>query len=241
MNKIEQLSDLFKGLTCVDLSPTLENDIPRWPTHPPLVINQTCTHEHDGVYIQTVFMPEHIGAHVDAPAHLVPKMQEVTIEKFPSDCLFGRAVLYNIKDYDPQPGQRITAEEILQLEEKMGYKAEEGDIVLLNFGWDKYWTTGKDWKYYAKNQPGFAEDAAKLFADRKVAVVASDTVASDTPVVDGEEHFSYGHHVHWLPNKILIIEGLANLDNIPFESYFIATPLKIKNGSGSPIRPMAFF
>lgn len=241
MNKIEHLSSLLNEMECVDLTPLLENDIPRFPTHPPLVINQTCTHEHDGVYIQTIFMPEHIGAHVDAPAHLVPAMQHVTIETYPANRLFGKAVLYNLVELGARQGDKITAAHILKLEESMTRIAGEGDIVLLNFGWAKYWTTTVDWKFYAKNQPGFTEDAAKLFADRKVSVIGTDTIAADTPIINGITHYSYGHSKHWLPNDILIIEGLVNLDKIPEESYFVATPLKIKNGSGSPIRPMVFF
>ena len=66
---LTQLVELLTEFDVVDLSPTLENDIPRWPTHPPLVIQPTVTHAHDGYYCQTVFMGEHTGAHVDAPAH----------------------------------------------------------------------------------------------------------------------------------------------------------------------------
>lgn len=36
-----------------------------------------------------------------------------------------------------------------------------------------------------------------------------------------------------------MIEELKNLDKLPTVCYFVATPLKIKNGSGSPIRPFA--
>ena len=45
---------------------------------------------------------------------------------------------------------------------------------------------------------------------------------------------------HLLPNGELIIEMLTNLDKLSLRSLFVATPLKIKEGSGSPIRPLAF-
>lgn len=121
----------------------------------------------------------------------------------------------------------------------MGTAAGEKEIVLLDFHWFRHWTTGADWKYYAKNEPGLAEDAVRLFAERKVRAVGSDTIACDTPVIAGEELESYGHHMHWLPNHILIMEELKNLDKLPVRSYFVAVPLKIRNGSGSPIRPFA--
>ena len=239
MDKLQQLHTLMEGLTVVDLSPTLEKDIPRWPTHPPLVVEQTVTHGHDGYYCQTVFMGEHTGAHVDAPAHLVPTMMEDTIETFPANALFGPAVVYPLDQCGKKPGERIAVEEILALEKEMGQAVGEGEIALLNFGWFQYWTTGAEWKYYAKNSPGLSQEAAQLFFERKVKAVGSDTIACDTPVLDGEEYHSYGHHNYWLPNRILMMEELENLDKLPSRCYFMAIPLKIKNGSGSPIRPLA--
>lgn len=238
-NTIRRFLDLLNEFEVVDLSPTLENDIPRWPTHPPLVIQPTVTHAHDGYYCQTIFMGEHTGAHVDAPAHQVPAMMESTIETYPADYICGRAVVYDLGSLNAKPGQRITREQILGLEERMSVRAGERDIVLLNYDWFRYWTTQGDWKYYAKNEPGLAEDAVALFAERKVRAVGSDTIACDTPVIAGEELESYAHHMHWLPNHILIMEELQNLEKLPEECYFVAVPLKIKNGSGSPIRPFA--
>ena len=238
-NIMREFLQMLKQFDVVDLSPTLENDIPRWPTHPPLVIQPTVTHAHDGYYCQTIFMGEHTGAHVDAPAHQVSAMMDSTIETYPADYICGRAVVYNLGSLNAKPGQRITADQILALEEGMSVKAEAEDIVLLNYGWFRYWTLGGDWKYYAKNEPGLSQDAVKLFADRGVRAVGSDTIACDTPVIAGEEMESYAHHMYWLPNHILIIEELRNLDQLPEECYFVATPLKIKNGSGSPIRPFA--
>ncbi|MDY3618762.1 cyclase family protein [Agathobaculum sp.] len=237
---ITSLRELLTQCEAVDLSPVLENDIPRWPTHPPLVIQPTVNWKHDGYYCQTVFMGEHTGAHVDAPAHQVSSMMESTIEVYPPDYLCAPAVTYPMHRLNAKPGQRITADQILRLEEEMGDAAGEGEIVLMDFHWFQYWTTSGDWKFYAKNEPGLAEDAVRLFAERRVRAVGSDTIACDTPVIAGEEMESYGHHVHWLPNHILIMEELQNLDKLPVRCYFIATPLKIKNGSGSPIRPFAF-
>lgn len=238
-NNILELAQLISGFKCVDLAPLIEKGIPRWPTHPHLVIDQTVAHEHDGYYCQTLNIAEHTASHVDSPAHILPGRMEQTIETFPANVLMGPAVKYDIKSLDPKPGQLITADDLLALEEKSGAAAKEGYIALLNFGWEKYWTTGADWKYYAMNEPGFDESAAKLLFERGVKAVGSDTIACDQAVIDGKALFSYGHEIYWLPNKILMMESLINLDDLPFFSYFIALPLKIKNGSGSPIRPIA--
>mgnify|MGYP002941905848 FL=1 len=90
-----------------------------------------------------------------------------------------------------------------------------------------------------RNEPGLSEEACALFAERKIRAIGSDTIACDTPVKDGYEYFSYGHHNSFLPNEIFIMEMLMNLEKLPRRCYFMAIPLKIKNGSGSPIRPFA--
>jgi len=50
-----------------------------------------------------------------------------------------------------------------------------------------------------------------------------------------------GHERHWLPNGILILECVARLELLPRSCFLFAAPLPIANGSGSPLRPVAFF
>lgn len=237
--KVQDLQSMISSFECIDLAPLIEKGIPKWPGHPHLVIDQTVVHECDGYYCQSISMAEHTASHVDAPAHILADKMDQTIETFPADILMGPAVKYDIKSLDPKPGQLITARQLLDLEEKSGAAVKKGYIALLNFGWEKYWATGGKGKFYANNAPGFDESAAKFFSDRGVKAVGSDTVACDQALVDGVASFSYGHEVYWLPNKILMMECLMNLDDLPSFSYFIALPLKIKQGSGSPIRPIA--
>ncbi|WP_050181314.1 cyclase family protein [Domibacillus robiginosus] len=241
--KTTEINELFSkldSLKAVDLSPLIERGIPRYPTHPHLVIDQTVVHEHDGYYCQTISMAEHTASHVDSPAHIHPDMMDITIETFPVNYLIRPAVVYDLSIFNPQPGDLITLDQILSLEEKMKDKVQEGEIALLHYGWMKYWSVKEDWKWYASNAPGLHQDVAKLFKDRGIRAVGSDTIACDQAMVDGVSKKSYGHDEYWLPNNILIMESLTNLDQISTRSLFIASPLKIHKGSGSPIRAMAY-
>lgn len=240
MHPIEHLFQQLSALRVVDLSPLIEKGIPRFPTHPHLVIDQTVTHEHDGYYCQSLQMAEHTASHVDAPAHIHPHLMDVTIEQFSPDYLIRPAVRYDLSKFDPKPGELITAEHIVQLEKEMNEQAKEGDVVLLHFGWMKYWANDHRWKWYASNAPGLTEEAVRLFAERNVRAVGSDTIACDQAMKDGVAEKSYGHDVYWLPQQILIMESLANLDQVSDRSLFVAAPLRIKRGSGSPIRAMAY-
>lgn len=239
MEQWEAINNLIKSVKIVDLSPVIEHGMPKWPTHPQIIVDPTITHDHDGYYCQTLVMGEHTGAHVDCPAHIIKDMMDHTVDTYPAQMLFGPAVKYDMYKIGAKPGKRITCSQILELEEEMQDAAGEGDIVLMDFGWQQHWKTDETWKYYALNEPGLSEDACDLFANRKVKAVGSDTIACDTPVVEGKELLSYGHRKSFLPREIFIMEMLMNLGELPRRCYFMALPLKIKNGSGSPIRPIA--
>ena len=65
-------------------------------------------------------------------------------------------------------------------------------------------------------------------------------MAADIALRDGKKvQKSYGHDNYFLPRGIYIIECLANLNRLPVRSFFMALPLKIDKGSGSPVRAIA--
>lgn len=239
MPQWESLNQYLKKAKIVDLSPALEKGIPNSPAHFPIIIDSAATHERDGYYCQTLIMGEHSGAHVDCPAYMLREQMDKTVDVYPANVLFAPAVKYDLFRTGVIPGEYVTKEDILSLEEEMGDAVGKDEIALLNFGWAQYWACDSMWKHYAMDAPGLSEDAVALFASRKVKAVGADTIKCDTPIVNGKEYFSYGHKKYWLPNGIFIMEMLANLDELPTRSYFMAIPLKIKNGSGSPIRPFA--
>lgn len=238
---IAALSGLVDGMRVVDLSPTLERGIPRWPTHPHLVIDPTVVHEHDGYYCQSISMAEHTGAHVDAPAHVHPDRMSETIDTVAPDVLVGAATVYHFGDRGLGPGDVLTVEDFRAYEREHDVRVGAGEIALIDFGWmDRYWRTDEGSWFYAKNEPGLDDGAAAYLKECGVKAVGSDTIACDTPVVDGVQSPAPGHLRHWLPNGILIVESLANLPRLPERCFFMAMPLKIRHGSGSPIRPIAF-
>ncbi len=225
----------------VDLSPAIERGMPRWPSHPHLVIDPTMNHAHDGYYCQSLSMPEHIGCHVDAPAHIHADMMDVTIDAFPLDHLVSEAAVYHFDDRDWKPGDLLTVDEVLRYERQHGIAAAEGDIALVNFGWMKrFWRVDAQAQWFANNAPGMDEETTILFRDRKVRAVGADTIACDAALVDGKTRDMPGHWRHWLPHRILILECVANLDQLTRRCLIVAMALPIKGGSGSPLRPIAY-
>jgi kynurenine formamidase len=112
-----------------------------------------------------------------------------------------------------------------------------GDVVLIRTGWAQYF---RDARRYvnATKMPGAGVDAARWLSSRKVFAAGSDTLAfeklpSDLPV-----------HVHLLVESGIHIIEVLNLEELArdgvYEFTFVAAPLKIKGGTGAPVRPLAF-
>ncbi len=242
MSKVQALAELIRSMDHVDLAPTLARGIPKFPTHPHLVIDPTVRHERDGYYCQSISMAEHTGCHVDAPAHIDANMMDATIETFPANRLMAPAVVYDFAILDLQPGQTLSIEHLLEYEKQHDLCVAEDEIALVNFGWLKrHWRTDAGAHFYSRNSPGMDESVARLFAERGVRAVGADTLACEFPMVDGKLGADPGHARWWLPNNILILECVANLEKLPGRCFLMAAPLPIKDGSGSPLRPIALF
>ena len=233
------MTSLFADSEIVDLTVLLERGIPRWPSHPHLVIDPTVTHEHDGYYCQSISMAEHTGTHVDAPHHVHADLPEQTVEHIPLPSLIGPCTVIDLSDREWKPGECATLNDMLAYLERHGAEIDEGDIVLIHFGWLKrHWTTGKDWRYYVDNQPGLTKDAADYLIGKRVKAVGTDTAAVGTPVSGGVSKPCFFHQ-QVLRQGIYLIETLDQLDRLPVKCFFITAPLKIHRGSGSPVRAMA--
>ena len=97
------------------------------------MVHPIITHEHDGYFCQTVFMPEHIGLrgragarqrpHDGAPRYLPARYAGA--RRWCSICPFTT--------WDPEI--LLNAEQVLRWEEETGVRISEGDIVLFNFNW----------------------------------------------------------------------------------------------------------
>ncbi len=236
---LTHLGRAYAGCDVIDLSVTLENGIPRWPSHPPLVVHPTLTHSHDGYFSNTLFLPEHIGTHCDAPAHVCPDRAEQTIDTLAVDLLVGPAAVIDLGPLNLEANETVGPEVIAAWEAQHGL-IQPAEIVLMTFGWlARHWRTDAGWSYYSTNSPGLTDAAVRLLYERHIKALGTDLVACDQAMRDGVEQPSAAHERYLLPNGIPLIEELAHLEQLPPRCFFIALPLKIKGGSGSPLRAMA--
>lgn len=234
--KNEDLLSLIQRLQSfqlVDLSHTLEEGIPAWPTHARFGHILYESYELGDVARQyALSMGEHTGTHMDAPLHFISDgpahygVDDVHLKR-----LIGRSATVSATDLEP--GSLLSAGRIQAWEDEHG-PIESGDIVLIRYGWDKRWSTGREGTDFLKEWPGLSKCAAEYLVDKEISLVGCDALAID---VSGSEE-NPAHHT-LLGNEVYIAENLNNLDRLPPFCMFMCFPLKIKGGSGSPVRAVA--
>jgi arylformamidase len=232
--------DPWAGHRLVDLSPLIYTNMPNWPAHPGVgVIDDARNYPQNGYYAQTLVLSEHSASHVDAPSHSHEQMLDATIDGYPLEKFCGTARRLDLSGYGLGPGECADAAQLREQLDLQGRPLEAGEFVLLYFGCSPYERPYEEREHWERNAPGLTEDACAFLADAGVAGVGSDTLACDIAVRDGEVVASFGHDTYFLPRHILIYEGLVNLAEVSPESFFVAAPLRVKDGSGAPFRGIA--
>jgi arylformamidase len=239
---IDALVAALDGLEAVDLSPTLRSNMPRFFAHPEFhIIDDARLIERDQYRLQTLVLPEHVGPHMDVPAHVVAERPEATVDTVAPTALWGRAVVVDVSDRDWQAGQLLGLDDLMRVAADSGATIREGDVVLVNFGWNRHLRDGgAGVAWWSSNAPGFTEDLCRELHDLGVRAVGSDDPTCDMAWVESEPTAAFGHLEYFLPRDIYILENLESLGGLSPVVYFAALPLKIANGTGSPLRPVAF-
>jgi kynurenine formamidase len=177
-------------------------------------------------------MSEHAGTHMDAPLHFISEgPAHYGTDEIPLDCLAGRAA--TIEATDLGAGGLLDVGRIEAWEEEHG-PIEARDRVLIRYGWDLRWATGPEGRRFLEVWPGLSGEAAEYLVGKGASLVGCDTLAIDAAVSPGNPA-----HYALLGSEVYIVENLKNLDRLPPFCLFLALPLKIKGGSGSPVRAVA--
>lgn len=227
---ISRFAALFSGKTVIDLSQTMEPDMPVWFSHPHYYCSE---HEHydkgDGFFLNFLSFGEHTGTHVDAPAHFVKGGS--CIDEQPTLQYCGRGAKI---DASALPARGLISLAMIRDWEAAHGPIQAGDIVLFDVGYAKLWGLKPHSQQFLADWPGLSPEGAQYLVDRQVKAVGTDAIS-----LDAFGQAASPSHGVLLNNQVMIIENLTNLDKIQDFCLFIALPLKIKGGSGSPVRAIA--
>jgi kynurenine formamidase len=161
---------------------------------------------------------------------------------FDATLLPGRATLEGWLE----PGTPITYEDLEILEEIQGIRVQPGDVILLHTGrWIRREAQGA-WPI-SDGVAGYHADVAYFLKDRGVAMIGHDMFTDVSP--SGVGYISLPLH-----SLALVSLGVSIFDNLDFtevaelakqlgryEFLFMASPLRIQKGMGSPLNPIAMF
>jgi kynurenine formamidase len=229
----------------VDLTHAFGADTLYWPTSPSAFDLKTLHRgptEAGFFYSAYAFCaPEHGGTHLDAPEHFAEGRRSA--DEVPLEQLVAPAVVIDVAaQAAADPLHRLTPEEVLAWERGHG-QIEPGTIVLLRTGWSRRWPDRK--AYLGDDTPGDAsrlrfpaygvEAARLLLAERRVAALGIDTASIDYGP-------SQDFPVHQVVSgaDVPAFENVANLEALPPRgAWVVALPMKIRGGSGGPLRAIA--
>ena len=164
------------------------------------------------------------------------------------DGLVGRGVLLDIPRVRGvrwlEPGGYVLPDDLEAAERAQGVSVDVGDILLVRTGHALRLAELEPWDT-SKRKVGLHPSAARFLADRRVAALGSDGNNDTAPSTT--EGVAFPIHV-----LALNAMGIHLLDYLQFEDLvgrceeadrweflFVAAPLRIEGGTGSPVNPIA--
>jgi kynurenine formamidase len=243
---IAQNTTDIRGGRVVDLTYAFDASSVYWPTAEPFKLETDFEGVTDKGYFYSAYRysaAEHGGTHLDAPVHFAKGRH--TSDEIPLEQLIGPAVVVDVtKQCAGNPDYLVSVADFEAYEKQNG-RIAEGTIVLLRTGFGKFYPDRK--KYLGTDErgadavaklhfPGLHPDAAKwLTQNRSIKAIGLDTAS-----IDRGQSTLFESHRTLFDKNIPAFENVANMDQLPVKGFtVIALPMKIKGGSGGPLRIIA--
>ena len=238
--------DLLTSGAWIDLSYDYSAETIFWPTAKPFQLQvESAGRTHGGYYYaaNNFSTSEHGGTHLDAPVHFAEG--KWTTDQIPLDRLVGPAMVVDVmQQVASNPDYQITSD-VLDAWERANGSIPDGAIVLFRTGWGSRWPDRVKYLGTAKlgpdavaelHFPGVHPDTARRLAARGTI----DAVGIDTASVDHGQSKTFDTHQILFAANIPAFENVAQLDRLPVRgSFAVALPMKIRGGSGGPLRIVA--
>jgi len=259
----EDLCSFVRGSQVFDLGVDLFPGMPHVPTHAPYGF--TLNREHGDLMlpsgacsaVEAIFCTGHTGTHIDALSHYSMDMKlhgGIAVKDVQSKTegmkahgietvapFVQRGVMLDVTAHLDKEilegGFGIGPKELEAVAEAQGVRIEAGDVVLVRTGQMQQWP-GRNYYFQESGQPGVNIDGARWLSGRGIRMVGTDTYC-----VEVRPEPASPVHVHMLVESGIHLLEIANLEELSrtktYEFLFVAMPLKIRGGTGSPVRPVA--
>jgi kynurenine formamidase len=214
--------------------------MPRLLNHASIVVAPFSTHDEvrevDGYKFSAatlvLAMGDHAGTHVDAPCHFDARPGAKSIDQMPLENFFTEAVCLDLS-HKPLKSD-ISIADLEKAIEVAEVEIKPKDTVLLHMDFFRrcYGTDA-----YLTDFPGLTKESATWLGKKGITMFGVEAVS---PGRTGRNNFEVHHVCRDL--GFTHMEGLVNLDKVVGKGRFrfIGFPLKIKGGTASPIRAVAW-
>ncbi len=224
----------------IDLSQEIHEGMPVFPGHPEVRIRPTETHEElEGItdtsevspVVNALALSEHVGTHVDAFSHFSRARREDSIATMPLEMFYTEAICADLSHMPPR--SLIEVGHVVEALGRDGLSVLPGDTVLLHT--DHYRLTFGT-PAYLRDWPGISAGVARWFGEREIAAFGVESLGPGIPGISNSEvhricgEMGYTHYENLVNLHLLVGQGRFR---------FVAFPLKIRGGTGSPVRAVA--
>jgi kynurenine formamidase len=225
----------------IDLSQEIFTGMPVFPGLPEVSITVHQSHEQlDGVTDSDVVSPavnrlelgEHTGTHVDAINHMARQYRGQSIDTMPLAMFYTEGICLDLSDKG-----LMELIEIADLERALsdyGLEIKRGDTVLLYTDHYRRAFGTENWH----RGPGVSIEAARWLGGQGIAAFGVEPASPGVRGVSNKE-------VHWICGELGFThyENMVNLHLLVGRGRFrfIGLPLRIRGGTGSPVRAVAVF
>ncbi len=233
----------YRGHRVIDLTQELYEGQPVFVGHPETKVWSCMTHEESAASgrfkgemsytAKVIQLCEHGPTHIDSISHIDPRPGAPTIDRMSLDLFYNEAICLDLSDVPARTS--IRRERIEEELDKTGLDIPEGGTVLYHLG--HYQRTFPN-PEYSTEYAGLGKEAAELIYVEKGAV----NIGTDAPSIDNAADAAFPCHVICRHHQKTNTENLCNLEAVAGRRFlFIGLPLKIREGTGSPIRAVAVF
>lgn len=225
----------------IDLSQEIYEGMPVYKDLPQVKMSIHNTHEewNDTIDSKTktpavhkLELGEHTGTHVDAINHMAIQYKGQSIDKMPLSTFYTEGICldFSYKNFK----ELITIDDVKEACKKQLLTIQKGDTVLL---YTDHYRKAYGTKNWGKG-PGITANVARWFGNKNISAFGVETMSPGIPQISNKEvhricgELSFTHYENMINLHLLIGRGRFR---------FIGLPLKIRGGTGSPVRAVAIF
>lgn len=225
----------------IDLSQEIFTGMPVFPDMPEVKISMHISHEQwEGISdnvtptpaVNRLELGEHTGTHVDAINHMARQYRGQSIENMPLTMFYTEGICLDLSHKGLR--ELIETADLERALSEADLEIKPGDTVLLYTDHYRRAFGTENWHH----GPGISVEAARWLGEQKIAAFGVETMAPGVLKVSNKE-------VHHICGELGFThyENMINLHQLVGRGRFrfIGLPLRIRGGTGSPVRAVAVF